>query len=318
MPTCQWVDIPFGLETPAGNIGFNAFLSVTNPVTLLANQTGPQWQLDVDKCGAGASKRVTRDNIPQKDGEIIHRYFRGGLVMQLGALAVDVTQAATDAEGVGNTVFEPACLNDLVVLFDDLQRKLNSVSNANARLSWVPSGKPVRMQDKARWIGPDAGGGGGFQAVQVAIDDNVFTSVQFALLCPFPYGMDATEISTELSGTPVTVDNVGTCPFFPVIKVFGPATSFTIIVENAVTGQIFNLIYDSSLPGAHAIGGGGDYIEFDFFRETAYLNGDGASRKSGVDIFNSDFWSLTAGLNDVSIVGDQASATMLWQAAWSG
>jgi hypothetical protein len=48
-------------------------------------------------------------------------------------------------------------------------------------------------------------------------------------------------------------------------------------------------------------------VEFDFFRNTAYLNGAGANRKASIDIELSDFWLLEAGVaNTIEITGADA------------
>lgn len=320
MPTVQWQQIPFALETPAGGGGqalpFNAFIAAENPVTALSAQTGPQWMLVQDGCQAGSAKRVARDNSPQKGGEIVHRKYRTGLVMQLQAIAVNVTVADYNDDGSGDVRFEPACDDDLVDLFDLLMLHLSAIENSDGRLTWLPSGKIARMQDASRWLGSDGQGGAAFTAVNIEFEDETFVAAQFALLCPFPYAMDAPQTTTALGGsTPVVVNNDGTSEFFPVIQVFGPTSAFEIRRTAARDGSVLSMFYSAAFPLANPIPSG-QFIEFDFFREVAYFNGDGANAKPGIDVENSDFWSLLPGDNTVEVFG--ASAQMLWQPAWTG
>jgi len=304
VPNVQWNDIPFQMQSFRGNLDLNPFLSGT---------TGPQWILQPEKCQAGSAKRVARDNSPQKGGEIVHRHFKAGLVMQLGMLGVNVI--ATDTDG-GATIL-PACGSDLVDLFDNLLLVLNAMENSDGRMIWTPTGHATRLMDAARWLGSDGQAGGAFTSVVTTPESDVFTAAEFALLSPLPYAMDYTQIVTNLtSGVPAVLDNTGNTDFFPVIHVFGPTSLFTI---TNITNSL-SLTYDASLPGASSVGGA-QAIEFDFFRETAYFGPTlgpwtGANAKPGIDVLASDFWPLTPGNNIVEITG--ANATVLWQAAYTG
>lgn len=325
MPNVQWSDIPFALETPEGSgadaLAFNPFLDITNPVTHFSRIAGPQWILLPEKCQAGSAKRVARDNTPQKGGEVIHRKFKAGLVIQLGLLAVNVKSAPALP---GSVEYEPACDADLVDLFDLLIGHLDSIENADGRLTWAPSGKPARMMDAARWLGPEGGGAGAFTSVLTEIDTVVFTAAQFALLCPFPYAMDAAQTITCVGGpTPncsgsssvAVATNNGTTGFYPVLRVYGPSSSFQIVRTSILTGETQSFVYEASLPRASSIPSG-EFIELDFFRETAYFNGSGANAKPGIDVLNSDFWALEKGDNILAITG--ATADVFWQPAWAG
>lgn len=320
MANVQWLEIPFHLISQyGGDVHFNPILGTT---------PGPQWLLDADKCQAGSAKRVTRDNSPQTGGEIVHRHFKTGFVMQIGAIAVNVLDASSP--GSGN--MEPCCGSDLVDLSDGLMRCLDGMENIDGSLNWVPSGypktidgPPSTVQDGrsmfgARWLGPDGLGGAAFTAVLEERDTTFFTAVQFALVCPYPYATDTNEVDTDITdgGGAVDIDQGGSTEFWPVIEVYGPSTGFTITCVNAPNGTQ-NLIYDSTLPGALPIDVG-DHIEFNFFTNTAYFNGSGGNAKAGIDVANSDFWSLVANTpsgpvtNAISIVG--ADATVKWKPAW--
>lgn len=321
-PNVQWKEIPFALETPVGGgadaLALNPYLAITNPVTHFSSIGGPQWMVDAGSA-IGAAKRVARDNAPQKPGEVVHKKFKSGLVTQLRLLAVSFV------DPVGGGMI-PACDEDLVDLFDGLLRHLNSIENTDGRLTWLPTNKVARMSDDVRWLGSDGGGGGGFTSITAEVDDVVFTGVQFALLSPFPYAMDAPQTITCLggetpncsgSGASVLITNDGTGAFYPVLRVYGPPFDtgfFQIDRTSTLTGETLSLVYDASLPGASNLLAG-DFIEFDFFRETAYFGGSGANAKPGIDVQLSDFWPLETGDNVLSIGG--AAADVFWQPAWA-
>ncbi len=112
------------------------------------------------------------------------------------------------------------------------------------------------------------------------------------------------------------ITNTGNTDFYPVVRVFGATSFFQMFNESVVdlSGNPLVLQYDSGLPGAVAIGGG-DYVEFNFFTGTAFLNGSGANRLAGVDMRYSDFFPLIPGDNFLSIVG--ASALVLSNGSWA-
>jgi hypothetical protein len=306
MANVEWAEIPFAINSQfQGSFPFN---------NLRTGGTGPQIILDPTKCQAGSAKRVTRDNSPQRGGEIMHKHFKTGFVMQFGGIAVDVLDAA-------GGVMEPLCGAPLVDLLDQLMRTLDGIENLDGNVIWTPTGHPARAMYGARWLGPDGLGGAAFTAVLESRDSDVFVAIQFALVCPFPYAMNAADTTTALGGsTPVTIVQGGSTDFWPVVHVYGPTASFNIVCTNAQYGTR-QLVYDSTLPGAAAIAGG-QAIEFDFFRNTAYFGPaggpyTGANAKPGIDVLNSDFWVLAPGnpsSNVVEIFG--ASADIIWQAAW--
>jgi hypothetical protein len=313
MPTVQWDDIPYALVSPIGVLPLNPLNAVANPITTDANVDGPQWVLLPDGCQAGSAKRVTRDNQPQKSGEIVHRHFKTGLVFQLKMLAVDVQPGADGALGE----FLPPCGEDLVDLFDLLCLHLNAMENADGRLLWTPSGKPVRMLLDCRWLGDSGEGGGTFTSVVTSQDTTILTAAEFALVSPFPYALDFTQTTTTIDdGDAATITQTGNTDMYPVVHAYGPSTAFTL--TNATTG--FQLKYDSTLPGASVIPSG-HAVEFDFFRETGYFGPTGgpytgASAKPGIVVTVSDFFPLSPGANDITVVG--ADVDILWQAAWTG
>lgn len=308
MANVQWREIPFFLNAvaPDGDLSVAQPQVAFNP--LMLGNDGPQWLVDPDNCQCGAGMRVTRDSVPQSGGDIMHKHFKTGFVFQMAAIAAVIKGAVS---GEGGEISGPVCGSDLVDMFDNLMFTLNAMQNVDGNLIWQPTGHPDRAMYSARWLGADGSGGTGFTAVETERDDEIFVGITFALLSPFPYAMDAAQTTTPLGGSsPVTITQGGTVEFFPVIRVFGPTSAF--VLHNNTTGEL--LSYSAAFPGASAIPPG-QYIEFDFFRNTAYFNGDGANAKPGIDVLNSDFWSLIPGDNELEC--DGASADLLWQNAYS-
>ena len=139
--------------------------------------------------------------------------------------------------------------------------------------------------------------------------DKGVTEITFVLDSPFPYAIDFTQITTHITGT-TAISNDGNVPFYPVFKVNGATSGFTL--SNTTTGK--SLTYDAGLPGASSIAGG-DYVEIDTFRDTMYRNGNLNNLKPGLDVFTSEFWTLEPGSNSVTITG--ANVDVLHQAAWA-
>ena len=243
----------------------------------------------------GTSLRVTIDEVPQADGAVTHRVLTGGYHVNLSAeLWLN--------SGVDGTKGQVAQGRELVQLNDLIMSHLNRMrEDGGGRLSWNPSGDdiPERMVDDLFWV-DDAS----------AEWDGQLVVVNFGLMSPFPYAMDLAETTTSISdGATSSPVNLGTAPFYPVIKAYGPYTAFTITNES--TGKV--LQYNGAQPGASSVAGG-HYIEFDMFRNTAYLDGDVANRKAGIVLSTSDFWPMVQGTNTIHPEG--CDIDVLWQSAW--
>ncbi len=274
----EW-DIPFAILSSKGTLTLNDD----------ANSDG-LFLLIPDDCDMGRDLRVTVDEIPQAKGQINHARFTTGYEARL-------TVALWENRG------QPACGQQLRLMQELLMLHLNDLLIEDGRLFWTPTGLGgQRILDEAmlRAISRPTLGPAGDSRMGFTLDS------------VFPYVYDFTqEIVALPANTPVVVENEGTEEFRPVVKVDGPAASFSI--ENVTTGR--SVEYDSSLPGATGVAGG-NYIEFDFFRDTAYLNGTGASMKPGIDVLVSDFWSLEARVpNTIQIVG--AGGTILYNHAYA-
>lgn len=227
--------------------------------------------------------RATTDPVPGGDGEIFFDRYATGSEMQL---AIQLWDGG-----------EIACDDVLVDMYDDLRGFLWSLlrpEDDGGRLVWTPSGKSARLLDAIRLLSlsdPEEESETGAMEITCVLDS------------PFPYAISLTENVVALAGT-VNLPNNGNVDFMPVFKVNGATTDFSI------SGNGLTYIYDSTRPGASAIGGG-DYAEIDMFRGgLIYLNGDGANLKAGVDIELSDILVVPAGGANFTIIGATADVLM--------
>lgn len=267
--------VPFSIVSQFGTLTLNA-------------ASGDRYLLAPDSCSSGAELRVQIDNIPTGDGGIVHdvysSYYIATLAMQL---RVD------DA---------PACGEDLNRMFQTLTRHLLGMRREVGRLYWTPTGYAQRLLDNVILTARPTH----------TLEGELLSLVSFTVASPFPYAITAAQTTTTiLDGASATLVNDGDTDTYPVVKVYGPTAEFYI--TNITTGMLLH--YNSSLPGAVAIGPG-DYVELDFFRDTAYLNGSGANRKPGINVIESDFFPITPEPtgNQISLAG--ASADILWNQAW--
>lgn len=266
--TAEW-DVPFVLTSPYGDLDINS-------------ATGDRYLLVQSGCDMGAPLRVTKDNVPQGNGSIMHRRFESGYECTL-------TMQLWDGDN-------PACDAALVRMLDAINKHARGLLNAGdnqGRLRWTPTGANERMLDDIRLL----------ERVVVQVPENgLGVQVTFAVDTAYPYAQEYTQQSTALNAT---LTNTGTVAYWPVVKVFGPTSAFTL--TNVTTG--LQMVYSGT-----AIGGG-DYVEIDMFRNTMYLNGNGANRISSLNMLTSDFFPLEVGANALTITG--ATATVLWAPAFT-
>lgn len=290
MACVEW-NIPFTLKTPQGELDLNVALEDSLFCFLMRPQA---CSMQVDHL------RVTTDDVGQGDGGIPHPTWRSFYTVKLG-LEYWV--------GESPEARVPACEHDRRAMHDLLMLHLNSlvrpslsdIESGNTQLFWTPSTSSSlddRLVNRITLVqyGPAQDDG----------ENSVF--VEFELRSEFPYAMDKTELQTDYDIGSYTIDNIGTADFYPVFRVPGEIEAFTL--ENETLGLQFN--YDGQQPGAQVIGGG-EYLEIDTFRNTAFLNGNGADLLAGVDIPSSDFWWLAPG--DNAVIFD-TPVTVFWQPAW--
>jgi hypothetical protein len=222
--------------------------------------------------------RQPHSNAAQRDGAVMHRGFRGATFITIPGVIV--------AE---------AGLSTRLTMMQNLRGYLESLRRADGRLRFTPSGYgDQRLWDDVRLHQFPEISGGFFLSPK---------DFEFTIKCPYPYAIDFTQTTTALSGSHVVTNN-GNSNFFPVLKVYGG----TFTVTNITTNQQF------VMTGAT---GFASYIELDFFRMTAYADGDQANMLRYWDITaaNSAFWYLQPGANTIQITG--ATADMLWNHAWA-
>lgn len=277
----EW-EVATELLSPEGSLFFN-------------DPTGFRYILVPQACDMGADLRVTKDNITQFDGSIFHRRWTTGYQCQL------TLQLWKDTE--------PACDQDVREMIDTVNLYAFALLNAGdnqGRLLWQPTGYgDRRMLDDIRLL----------ERVTASVTDEGVTVMTFAVDTVYPYAQDLTQITSNiLASASGMVTNVGTATYWPVFQVNGPLTSFTL--SNDTEG--LNIVYDATLATAAGLPavGGGDYIEIDTFRGTAFLNGSGSDMLPGFDWLLTDFWGLGVGTTTWSLVG-ATDVDMLWAAAWA-
>lgn len=240
-----------------------------------------------EQCDIGADLRVSSQDLPQGDGSIFHRRYRRGMVLRY--------TAGLYADGA------IAMGSDRATTVDELRRHLNAIQSADGRITWAVPGGDDRMLDRIRLLERSTYQGG------------LLKTITFAVESPFPYALTAAEQEIGTISSSATITNAGSSETYPVWKVNGPFGSFTL--TNTTTG--LSIVYDDSLPGAVSVDGG-DYIEIDTFRNTAYLNGDEGNRKAGIDLLQTDFFPLVPGDNAITITSDDsATVDALINDAWA-
>lgn len=281
MPIAEWENL-ISLVTPQGELLLNT------------EQAEGFFLTAKENADSGCDVRATAQGVPQGAGSILHRGFPDGYGLKIPI------QYWVDAK-------TPACAtsNPTAQQMDDrLMRHVRSILGGGGRVFYHPAGMAVRLLDQINNV-----------AKSPLTEEAGLTGTVLTLASPYPYLINFDQTLTTLtSGSPTaTLTNTGSAPFFPVFKVYGSFDDF--VLSNLTTGM--EIAYDDSQPGGAAVVSP-DYIEIDTFRNTVYLNGDGASRKAGIVIPTSDFFTLEVGANDLQIASDGTAPNVdvLWQAAW--
>jgi hypothetical protein len=326
----EW-DVPFQLVPSVNNAGTTPSLPSLGINQLLTVEATPLGYLllDPSKCKAGASLRITRNNLAQADGEITHRKFKTGYVMELNA---QLWETIPDGE--------PACAGALRVLGDLLGEYLDAMLNDDGQLIWQPSGWPdpdtlpnPRMLDRCRFMGPSGSetSGSDFVAVDVEKDASTpLTDLTFALLSPLPYITDFMDYPTTPdatvtfdSGTQV-VTNEGNTGYNPIIRAHGAASGFWLTNLSVVDeiGNPLSIYYDSTLPGGVPIPSGG-YVEIDTFTNDVIVHQPGGGTDNGkgsIDATQTDYFQLVPGDNNLLLTwfdGPGTGVDIIYRNAWT-
>jgi hypothetical protein len=263
----EW-GVPFTIQSSYGDLTLN---DTTNPLGYFV--------LVESGCAMGRDLRAVSDPIPQGDGQVHHRRFADGYQVRL---TIELWENPNQA----------ACAEVARLMVQELMLHLNDMLNDPGRVLWTPTGLgDQRILDEARVV---------ILQRPTVSDGAIRFDVTFD--SPFPYVLDFAQVTEALAdGVPENLTNNGNVEMFPVVKVYGPTSFFTL--ENTTVGQTFT--YDATQPGASSIAGG-DYLELDFFKNSAFLNGTGARRFAGIEVESSDFWPLVPGVNAVEITGATA------------
>lgn len=282
MSVTDWM-VPFTLSVNGGTLLFNQEV-------LFDNGTGI-YLLIPDNCSMEIPLRFTDDNLPQSDGEQLgSRFFQGARMTLTVQLWASTEQPACDA-----LLCE---MTDTLAAFGRV-----CACSDTSRVYWTPDCADQRMLRDCMLSEP-------LQWTQAG----VAAQASFQVKSPFPYAWTAAETVTALAdGVATNVVNGGSADFWPVVKVYGPTSAFTLKNWTVSPGPMY-LDYDASRPGAIAIPGG-SYAEFDMFANTVYLDGDQNNLLPGIGMAVSDFWPLVIGNNLLQV--DGANADILWQDAWA-
>lgn len=298
MPIDDWT-FASELVTPQGSLFFND-----------RTQVEGRYLLDPAACAGGVEGiRAEKYGIPNADGAYLRRRFDAGYVLHL-VMQLWTPGNAPESVPACSSSSEPVQTSPSATSMVDLfTRHARSIQNGGGRFLWTPNvpGNAVRLLDDLWMLTPPV--------VTVA---GGFTSLSCDFDTRFPYAIDFTQTITAFSSgdDEHVLTNTGTSSFWPVWKIYGPCDGFSI--ENLTTDEV--IVGDKDFPGASAIPGG-SYLEIDTFRNTAYLNGDGANYLPFIDVEDSTFFPLEVGDNDILVLDDGSGGGVpdvdcLWQNAW--
>lgn len=243
--------------------------------------------------------RAVADSVSQADGSSLQPPFFDGMV---ATMEIHYFVCPRGDEGSA----EPACGDDLRQMNELLVGVLNSLRtwtadpNNDQRYIWTPTGLGDRRMLTNVMLAS--------LPVEIVKNDPRTYGLTFSLGSPYAYAINATQTDTAIAAAGSdSLDNTGNADSYPVIKVHGATSAFTI--TNEETGA--QIIYDSGRPGAVAIGGG-SYAEIDTFQGSIFLNGDGADLVAGLDP-TSVLFPLAPGAQTISVTG--AAIDILWNSA---
>lgn len=290
MPIADW-SVPFSLTSTVYD---------ANPLPI--NELIPGFGIYIlrpDGCSLRTSVRSTKEDIPQADGSILHTRYLTGMEMTLAVQLWENEEL-------------PACNEVAQEMLDTFMGYMYGLLNAGdneGRIVWTPDGENDRMLDDIRL----------FSYPEESLTDGGILELTTTIDTRFPYSMDETELQVTLDASEVVL-NAGNRPTYPVFKISGPFTGFTMV--NTTTGQ--QMVYDGTRLGAAAVAAG-DFIEFDMLRNTAYLGtypgaGDQDNMKPGIDPINSEFFPLAVGPNTITLTRTEGGAIggfALVNAAWA-
>lgn len=289
MPIADW-SVDFNLRSRVWATGSQ--LLPFNQTVIFPSGEGT-YLLRQDGCKLstpGDAVRAQKENVPEADGSILHCRYVAGMEMQL---AIQLWEKDRD---------RPACDELLQEMLDELMGYLFNLINAgddDGRISWTPKGENTRMLDDIRLLTypSESHPPSGIMEIGVTLD------------CALPYSEDELQLAPTIPGDVV---NGGNRPTYPVWKVFGPTTYFTI--ENTDTGESFS--WDGAAPGMPVIGPT-DYLEINTFDNTVFKNAIGSNLMGGIVMSISEFFLIPPGTSAISLSSGGAASVGLINAAWA-
>jgi hypothetical protein len=277
---------PQSLLAPGGELVFNDFKATRTVLgggsdLLAALPEGNGYLLQKILGGDGATIRNPVDNRPHKSGGIMHRFYRTAMIYTIEGLILATSNA------------NRTTLTDLLLGVSD------QIMQKDGRQFFTPSGMPTRFRT-VRLNDP------------LDISDDSLgiaapRSFTMTLVAENPLALKFTQDSTAFtSGASHTIPNDGNTATWPVIQINGPLTAATVTITNTVSGFAVEL---DSLTIAS-----GHYAEINMFNETIFLDGNSTNLLSHLNLTASDFFSIAAGGESVTIAG--AAGTVLSNSAW--
>lgn len=260
----------YTLTTPAGVLTFNP-----------SGFTGDGLYLDLDGMQFGADIRAARTSRPQAHGSYADNSYEDGI---LGAIKGKILAST---------------LAGRATLEDELLKCLRSIlgEEGTGTLAWTEPGSGTARQIRGLRL---------IERPQLVADAGSIMAFAFQLAGERSTAESQTENTTAsdaLSGTggglsfpeafpwtftgsaggQVTVDNNGTATAYPVLRIYGAATTPTI--TELTSGK--QLAFTGSV-------GAGDYLEIDLFERTVKLNGL-TNRLNLLDIAASQWFGIPVG-----------------------
>lgn len=256
-------------------------LTPPNVAAVQFTPTGPYMLEKITGLDA-ADRRTSSEPRPAADGLISYPTRRGGRIVTVEGFILG--SGATDALAQA----------DLNTKTDALVMALDEIDNADAVLSWTPSGSTARQMN-VRLIDD--------YVVEPADGMPHVRRFLFTLLCASGQIVGTTSTTTEVTADgSVTFDNGGTAKSFPILRLYGPCTACKVVVNSARTLSLsgFNL-------------SSGNYIEIDTLQETLRINGDPSRQiTSALDLVISEMPWMRPGSNtfNVTFTGEAAGTKL--------
>lgn len=268
------------LVTPQGTLTFN---DAASPRLLVLGVPGFD----------NHSLRTAIDPAPQRPGAIVHRALEGARYPGIKCL-LQGTDAATVA------AYE-----------DQIKGYVGSMLSTQGRVIFQPPGKEQRFIEVNAYDAIE------FEPVESGSFGEPLGFLKTGLIplvasdpYSFTYAQDVNDI---LDGQAKVISNLGNVGWWPVLRVYGPFTGFTI--TNNTTGE--SIAMGNSTPMSIAAG---HYVEIISKWETCVLDGNVRHLEGYLDVASTDFWQLQPGTNTIAagFIGGAGTTkvTVLSNSAW--